>query len=353
MASGLLALLDDVVGIAKVAAASVDDIAAQATKAGAKAAGVVVDDAAVTPRYVVGFEARRELAIIWKIARGSIKNKLLYLLPAALFLNWAAPWAVTPLLMIGGAYLCYEGAEKLFAALVPRSAHAHEVAVALPASSPAELEDQKVAGAIRTDFILSAEIMAITLAAIPPGSVAMQAAVLAVVALAITVAVYGAVALIVKADDVGLALAAGQRPFTSLLGLREPGAAQANGFDRALARVTRPFGRGLVVAMPYFLKILSAVGVAAMAWVGGGILLHGLHEYGIHGPGHAMELAAAAVGQALPGAAAYTGWTINAFFSTLFGLLAGACLIPLAHAAAPALRWVQRILRPVGSSADA
>ncbi len=344
MASGLLALLDDVVAIAKVAAASVDDIAAQATKAGAKAAGVVVDDAAVTPRYLVGFAAKRELAMIWKIAVGSIKNKIVFLLPAALFLNWAAPWSVTPLLMIGGAYLCYEGAEKLYAAIAPHGAHKHEEHIAPSAVSPEELEAQKVAGAIRTDFILSAEIMAITLAAIPPGSVAMQAAVLAVVALGITIAVYGSVALIVKADDVGLALAASERPVASIFGLREPGPGDPGGADKALARLTRPLGRGLVIGMPYFLSFLTAVGVVAMAWVGGGILLHGLHEFGVHAPGDMINGIAAAGAVIAPGAAGVVNWTINALAAALFGLVAGALMIPIVHLAAPVTRAVNRWL---------
>lgn len=345
MASGLLALLDDVVALAKVAAASVDDIAAQATKAGAKAAGVVVDDAAVTPRYLVGFEARRELAIIWKIALGSAKNKLVYLMPVALFLNWAAPWAVTPLLMIGGAYLCYEGAEKLFAAIAPHGAHEHEEAVAPSAATPEELEAQKVAGAIRTDFILSAEIMAITLAAIPPGSLAMQAAVLATVAIAITIGVYGAVALIVKADDVGVALAAGERPLASLFGLREPGDGPTGRLDRALARITRPLGRGLVVGMPYFLNLLSALGVVAMAWVGGGILLHGLHEFGVHAPGQAIAFIAGAASAAAPALGGAAGWTITALGSALFGVAAGGAMIPLVHLSAPVIRRTGDALR--------
>ncbi|HEY8581275.1 MAG TPA: DUF808 family protein, partial [Beijerinckiaceae bacterium] len=207
MSTGLIALVDDVVGLAKLAAASLDDVAAQAAKAGSKAAGVVIDDAAVTPRYVVGIEARRELAMIGRIALGSLKNKLLILTPAALFLDWAAPWAVTPLLVLGGGFLCYEGAEKVFEALFPHAAHAHEEAVAPAPQDPKALEDQKVAGAVRTDFILSAEIMAIALAAVPATGFLTKAAVLVAVGAGITVAVYGAVALIVKADDVGLSLA--------------------------------------------------------------------------------------------------------------------------------------------------
>ncbi|MDP2356097.1 MAG: DUF808 domain-containing protein [Beijerinckiaceae bacterium] len=345
MASGLLALLDDVVALAKVAAASVDDVAAQAAKAGAKAAGVVVDDAAVTPRFLVGFAAQRELAIIWKIALGSVKNKLVFLLPAALFLNWAAPWSVTPLLMIGGAYLCYEGAEKLYAAIAPHGAHEHEDHIAPSAVAPDALEAQKVASAIRTDFILSAEIMAITLAAIPPGSVAMQAAVLASVAIGITIIVYGAVALIVKADDVGLALAASDRPIASVFGLRDPGVGAPSGPDKALARLTRPLGRGLVIGMPYFLSLLSAVGVVAMAWVGGGILLHGLHEFGLHAPGHVIEVVAASVAQMAPGMAGVLNWIINAVAAALFGLGFGAVMIPIVHLAAPHTRALSGWLR--------
>ena len=236
MSIGLVALLDDVAAIAKVAAASLDDIAGQAAKSGAKAAGVVIDDAAVTPRYVVGFSPARELPIVWKIARGSLRNKLLILLPAALALSLLAPWLITPLLMLGGAYLCYEGAEKLFEAIWPHEAHAHEAALGETAADSAALEAQKVAGAVRTDFILSAEIMAITLASLPEGSLWMRALVLAVVGIGITMLVYGGVALIVKADDAGLAMA-------------------RNGNGSALGSLTRGFGRGLVKAMPYFLRL--------------------------------------------------------------------------------------------------
>ena len=227
MPSGLAALLDDVATIAKVAAASVDDVAAAAGKAGSKAAGVVIDDAAVTPKYVHGFEADRELPIIWRIALGSLKNKLVVLLPGLLALAAFAPWVITPLLMIGGAYLCFEGAEKVFHILFPHGSH--EVEADLDPKDPAHLEEEKIAGAIKTDFILSAEIMTIALAAIPDQSFWMEAVTLAVVGTLITVAVYGAVALIVKADDAGMALAANRRPAASLLGLRrlEPGAAGA------------------------------------------------------------------------------------------------------------------------------
>jgi predicted DNA repair protein MutK len=210
MSVGLIALLDDIAAIAKVAAASLDDVVGQAAKAGVKAAGVVIDDTAVTPGYVIGFAAKRELPIVAKIAAGSLRNKLLILLPAALALSYFLPWAITPLLMFGGAYLCYEGVEKLFEAIMPHHAHQHEAELGTVALQAQTLEDEKVASAIKTDFILSAEIMAITLAALPAGSLLMQAIVLAIVGIGITVAVYGVVALIVKADDAGVALARNQ-----------------------------------------------------------------------------------------------------------------------------------------------
>jgi uncharacterized protein len=227
--SGLLALLDDVAAIAKVAAASVDDIAAAATKAGAKAAGVVIDDAAVTPKYVHGFSADRELPIIWRIARGSMRNKLVFLLPALLALDHFLPQAITPLLMLGGAYLCFEGAEKLVHAFAPRKP---AVEADFDTKDPLHLEEEKVAGAIKTDFILSAEIMTIALATIESPSFWLQAVTLAVVGIFITIAVYGAVALIVKMDDVGLHLAATGRTSGG-----------------------RALGRGLVKAMPKLMAL--------------------------------------------------------------------------------------------------
>src|SRR6476659_9737880 len=231
MSMGLIGLLDDIAAIAKVAAASLDDVAAQATKAGAKAAAVVIDDAAVTPRYVLGFAAKRELPIVGKIAAGSLRNKLLLRLPAALALSYFLPWMITPLLMLGGAYLCYEGTEKVLEAIIPHQAHAHEARLGTVALDPHTFEDEKVASAIKTDFILSAEIMAITLAAVPDEGILMQALVLALVGLGITVAVYGVVALIVKADDVGVALG------------RHAGGSAIGGTKRAL-------GRALVLGMP-------------------------------------------------------------------------------------------------------
>jgi uncharacterized protein len=349
VSTGLIALLDDVAGIAKVAAASLDDVAVHATKAGAKAAGVVIDDAAVTPRYVVGFAAERELPIVGRIALGSLKNKLLYLLPAALLLSFFAPWAITPFLMLGGAYLCYEGTEKVYEALWPHAAHEHEAAVGVAGRDPKSFEDEKVRGAIATDFILSAEIMAIALATIPGTSFFMQAFILAAVGIGITALVYGGVALIVKADDAGVALARGERPLSRLLGVGRHAAPSgpASGADRLLRPLTQALGRGLVYGMPLFLKALSVVGTAAMIWVGGGIILHGLEEYGLAALGHAVHDAAEAVGHALPFGAAAAEWAVTAAASGILGLLVGAALIPFVqYVAAPA--WKR--LRGAGSA---
>lgn len=340
MSIGLIALLDDIVGLAKVAAASLDDVGAQAAKAGAKAAGVVIDDAAVTPRYVVGFSASRELPIVGKIALGSLKNKLIYLLPAALLLSFFAPWAITPLLMIGGAYLCYEGSEKVFEALFPHGAHHHEAELGKAVQSAQSLENEKVSGAIKTDFILSAEIMAITLGTVSDVSTWTQALVLAAVGIGITALVYGGVALIVKADDAGVALARSERPISGLF--RRDAQQAPSSFDRALSPLTRGFGRGLVRAMPVFLRILGIVGTAAMIWVGGGIIIHGLEGYGFDWLGHTIHDIAAAASHAAPALHGTVEWLVTAAGSGLFGLLFGAVLIPLIHyVAVPLIKAVR------------
>jgi predicted DNA repair protein MutK len=310
MSVGLMALLDDVVALAKVAAASIDDVAGQAAKAGTKAAGVVIDDTAVTPRYVTEFSPARELPIIGRIALGSLKNKLLILLPAALALSLLLPQAITPLLMIGGAYLCYEGVEKVYEVLVPHAAHAHEAKVETVALDAKTFEDQKIASAIKTDFILSAEIMAITLAAIPGDNAVMQAIILAVVGVGITAAVYGVVALIVKADDFGLALAR--------LSPASP-----------LAAPFRISGQAIVHAMPYFLSALGTIGTAAMIWVGGGIMLHGLEAYGLGWPAHVLHDAGAAVARSVPSAGAVLAWLVEAAGAGVVGCMVGLLAIPL------------------------
>ena len=322
MSVGLLALLDDVAGLVKVAAASLDDVAGQAAKAGVKAAGAVIDDAAVTPNYVTGFSADRELPIVGKIAWGSIKNKLLFLLPAALLLSLFAPWLITPLLMIGGAYLCYEGAEKIFHALRPHDAEAHEAGLEAVSVGAQSLEDQKVAGAIQTDFILSAEIMTIILSAIDVENFWSRAAILAVAGIGITVAVYGAVALIVKGDDFGVWMARNART----------GAGKA-------------FGRGLVGFMPVFMQILSVVGTAAMTWVGGSIIVHGLYEFGFVWPEHVVEAAAHWAEAAAPAIAGFTGWLATAGVDFVFGIALGAVMIPVVgYVLAPALKAAKGLM---------
>ena len=304
MPSGLVALLDDVAGITKLAAASIDDIGAAAGKAGTKAAGVVVDDTAVTPRYLIGFTPDRELPIIAKIARGSLRNKLLFLLPGAIALSAFAPWAVTPLLMVGGAYLCFEGTEKIVEALFHHEEHGAAEPLAL---TSAEIEREKVSGAIRTDFILSAEIMAIALADVADRPLGIQAAVLAAVGILITVAVYGVVALIVKMDDIGLHLAA-----------------------RRLSPL-RALGRGLVLAMPVLMKVLSVIGTAAMIWVGGGIIVHGLEAFGFAALPNALHHFAEEAGHAAPVGHGAVAWMVGAAGSGIIGLLVGGLIVAALH----------------------
>ncbi|MEM7745604.1 MAG: DUF808 domain-containing protein [Pseudomonadota bacterium] len=300
--SGLLALLDDISAIAKLAAASVDDVIGQAAKAGSKAAGAVIDDAAVTPKYVTGFKPARELPIVWRIAKGSFKNKLIFLLPAGLLLANLAPWIITPLLMLGGAYLCFEGAEKVHHTLFDRKHAAEEVQD--PTANTKEVEDERVAGAVRTDLILSAEIMTIALSEIPDSGLGMQAAILTVVAVGITVMVYGSVALIVKADDVGLYFA-----------------------ERGRIGLTRAIGRGIVAGMPAFLKGLTIVGTAAMLWVGGAIIVHGLKDLGIDVVYGAIHHAAIAVGGAFDQASGFVKWAVTATLDGLIGLLVGIMIV--------------------------
>ncbi len=302
MPSGLIALLDDVATIAKLAASSLDDVAGAAAKATTKATGVVIDDTAVTPRYVIGLAPERELPIIGKIAVGSLRNKLLILLPAALLLTAFAPFLITPLLMIGGAYLAFEATEKIVEKL--RHEHEHEEQLVDAMVDPVELEKLQVKGAIRTDFILSAEIMAIALASLGPMSLWTTAAALVAVAFAITAGVYGVVALIVKLDDIGLHMA-GRR-----------------------SRSTRAFGDALVHVVPKLLTALSAIGTAAMLWVGGGILLHGIEEmhvlervtHAIHDFGHSIGAAAGRAGR-------FVEWLVNAIAGAVMGLVVGGAVV--------------------------
>ena len=304
MPSGLIALLDDVAGIAKLAASSLDDVAAAAGKAGSKAAGVVIDDTAVTPRYVMGLTADRELPIIWKIAKGSLRNKLLFLLPAALVLSAFAPWLLPPLLMLGGAFLCFEAAEKLLEAV--QGGH-DLVEEALETHSSSELEEQKVSGAIRTDFILSGEIMAIALGTVAAEPIWEQAIILIVVAFLITAGVYGVVGFIVKMDDIGLHLA--ER--------RSAGA--------------RVLGRAMVKAMPVLMRILGVVGTAAMLWVGGGLIVHGLHEFHWDLVPGAIHHVAQGAAHGLPAIAPVVEWVVNAVGAGIVGLIVGGIVVALLH----------------------
>jgi predicted DNA repair protein MutK len=299
MASGLLALLDDVVALAKVAAASLDDAASQAVKVTGKAAGVVIDDTAVTPRYVIGFAAERELPIVGRIALGSLKNKMLFLLPAALLLYALAEWAIIPLLMMGALFLCIEGYEKIHQAVAPHGKHASAVRAG-PHVDAKALEEQTVASAIRTDFILSAEIMAIALATVTSPNLMTRAFVLASVAILVTAGVYGLVAIIVKADDFGVYLAQREE------------------------KISRAIGQFTVYSMPPFLKILSFVGTLAMLWVGGGIVIHGLSEYGIKWPEGLVHLVSEVAPSGIPFIGGAFAWFLGAVVSTVFGLLVGA-----------------------------
>jgi predicted DNA repair protein MutK len=293
MASGLAALLDDIATISKVAAASLDDVAAAAGKAGAKAAGVVIDDTAVTPQYVTGLTPDRELPIIWRITKGSLKNKLLFILPVALLLSAFLPWAITPILMLGGAYLCFEGAEKVLEKF--SSAHGaagQSLAKEAAAITSAQHEAHMVKGAVRTDFILSAEVMAIALNEVANKTIWMQAGSLVFVAIAITLAVYGVVGLIVKMDDIGLHLAQ-----------RQNAGAQA-------------LGRALVRGMPKLMTALAAIGTAAMLWVGGQIILHGLNVH----PAQFLGLTSG-----------MTAWLADAALSGVCGLALGAVIVGVHH----------------------
>ncbi|WP_297849917.1 DUF808 domain-containing protein [uncultured Corynebacterium sp.] len=288
MAGGLLALLDDVALIAKTAASSMDDVATMTAKTSTKAAGVVIDDAAVTPQYVTGVTPARELPIIWKITKGSLRNKLLIILPIALLLNAVAPWALVPILMIGGTYLCFEGAEKIADKFLHNEEEQQDRAV----NRSPESEDTLVKRAVTTDLILSAEIMIISLDEVADQPFMMEFMVLVAVALFITAAVYGAVALLVKVDDIGLGM---------------------------IERDNAPgVGRALVKGMPYVLKAIGIIGTVAMLWVGGHLIIRGLGEvFGWHWPHDVLAQASESVGGGM------LGWLVDTAGSTVVGLIVG------------------------------
>jgi predicted DNA repair protein MutK len=300
MAGGLVALLDDIAALAKLAAASIDDVGAAAARASAKATGVVIDDTAVTPRYVQGLQAERELPIIKRIALGSVRNKLLIILPVIMVLSQFLPWLLTPILMVGGAYLAYEGAEKIWEAV-----SGHEEAE--PAAAIDEKQEESiVSGAIATDFILSAEIMVIALNEVADEPFVSRLVILIIVALLITALVYGVVALIVKMDDIGLRLSQ-----------RSSSGAQT-------------IGRALVRTMPVLLSVLSTVGIAAMLWVGGHILLGGIDELGWHAPYDLVHHLEETVG-GVAGIGGFLAWLVNTLASALLGLVVGALIVAVMH----------------------
>ena len=299
MSGGLVALLDDVAAMARLAVASVDDVAAGAAKAGAKAAGVVIDDAAVTPQYVTGVKPARELPMIWRITKGSLRNKLLIIVPILLVLSTFLPQVLTPLLMLGGAYLSYEGAHKVWEKIRGKHAERDEEPTQLKGK---EAEDTVVRGAITTDFILSCEIMVISLDEVGAETLLTRAIILVVVAIGITALVYGAVAIIVKMDDVGLAMT--QRP-------------------RAAAQRV---GRALVAAMPHVLDGLAIVGTFAMLWVGGHIVLVGMSDLGLSLPYdlvHSLETPVAGIA-AVGGLLA---WLVNTLCSMVLGFIVGSLVL--------------------------
>ena len=304
MSAGLFALLDDVAMLARLAAASVDDIGAAAGRATAKAAGVVIDDTAVTPQYVYGVAAERELPIIKRIAIGSLRNKIVFILPAALLLSQFAPWLLTPILMLGATYLCYEGAEKVLGKVLHRGAGD---AQKLPAAvAGPDAERFMITGAIRTDFILSAEIMVIALNEVADQSFLPRLIILLVVAVFITLAVYGVVAGIVKMDDIGLSLT--RRP---------------SGFVKKV-------GRGLVAGMPKLLSGLTVVGTVAMLWVGGHILLVGTDELGWHAP-YALVHQAEGYVHHISGIGGLLAWLLNTAASAVIGLVVGVVAAGIMH----------------------
>jgi predicted DNA repair protein MutK len=302
MSAGLFGLFDDIAALARLAAASVDDIGAATGRATAKAAGVVIDDTAVTPQYVHGITADRELPMIKRIAIGSLRNKLLFILPAALLLSQFVPWLLTPILMVGATYLCYEGAEKVLGRILGHDAHA-----APTATVGEDAEKKMTSGAIRTDFILSAEIMVIALNEVADQSFWPRLIILAIVAVLITIAVYGVVGAIVKMDDVGLSL------------------------TQRSSRFAQRLGNGLVAGMPKLLGALSVIGTVAMLWVGGHILLVGTDDVGWHAPYGLVHHAEEFVHHAVQGIGGLLAWLLNTAASAVIGLVVGAVVVAIVH----------------------
>ena len=301
MSGGLVALLDDIATLAKVTASSVDDVAAGAVKVSSKAVGVVIDDTAVTPQYVAGLNPKRELPIIAKIARGSLINKLFIILPIALLLTWLAPHVLPFLLVVGGAYLCFEGGEKVLEKFgwLPGLHEEHEEG---GAASAEELEKSIVSSATRTDLILSSEIMLVSMAGLSNEHGAMRVAVLIAVAFFMTFFVYGLVALLVKADDVGVRLARGAL---------EPEDNRPGPADNV--------GRTIVRVMPHVFGVIGVVGTVAMLWVGGHLVIENLADVGVPVFHHVLEAAEHAVSAG----GGFVSWLVETALSGIFGVVLG------------------------------
>lgn len=304
MSYGILAFLDDIAALTKMASASLDDIAAQSLKASTKSLGLVIDDAAVTPKYVTSVSPKRELPAIFRIAKWSLVNKVLVITPAAILLSAYAPWIITPLLMLGGLYLAFEGAEK-FLEMTGMIAH-HGPSKASDLRSPEVVENETVKSAIRTDFILSSEIMVLTLSEVAELEILTRIGVMLAIAVIFTIGVYGVVAVIVRADDLGLALARRHA-------------------DRLLGRL----GRGIVLAVPPFLKALTVIGTLAMLWVGGSLLIHGLAQYGVDAPEHWIGHIAETVEHTAPVIGGALSWLVTTVLSGFFALAAGGAIVGL------------------------
>ncbi|MBC3380645.1 DUF808 domain-containing protein [Serratia fonticola] len=284
--SSLLTLIDDIASL-------LDDVSLMTKMAAKKTAGVLGDDLALNAQQVSGVKADREIPVVWKVAKGSFINKAI-LVPLALLISAFAPWAITPLLMVGGAYLCFEGFEKVYHSLMHRKgAEAEEKAELDTSEDVAVYEQRKIKGAIRTDFVLSAEIIAITLGTVAGATFSQQVIVLCGIAIVMTVGVYGIVAGIVKLDDLGFYLA------------------------RKSSALAQSLGRGIVSAAPYLMKTLSVVGTLAMFMVGGGILTHGLP------PVHHLFTDWASYSMVVPGVGAILGGLTPTLLNAVFGLIAG------------------------------
>lgn len=297
MASSFFALLDDIAVLAKAAAASVDDVMTGAAKASAKATGVVIDDAAVSPQYVRGLSPSRELPVVWRITRGSLINKAIIVAAIMLLSIWA-PWVFPWLLLAGGTYLAFEGTHKVWHWVQSWRGVAHEVDVEEIVERSEADEKGIVTSAVRTDLVLSTEIMLISLANIDTDSWGMRLAMLIIIAIIMTVAVYGVVALLVKMDDLGLWM------------------------RRRRPRWVKVWGTWLVKAMPWVFRLLTVVGVAAMLWVGGHILVVNLAEVGVPWFSDLLH----AITLALP-ASALLRWVVDSLLSAIFGLVWGAIIL--------------------------